>query len=666
MFPVRLHALVASLLIASIEPAHRCAASPAPESPDDAFSLVQEQTVTGPSKRPLPLSETPSSVTVVPAAEIRAMGYQTLGEALRWVSGVFVTYDRSYTYVGVRGLQRPGDYNNKVLLAVDGHTTNGSVYGDALFGPELGLDLEDVERIEVVRGPGSTLYGSYAVLAVVNVVTRRPRSVTGAAASLRAGGAGEWRGRASMASSATDGPEWQAAVSWLQSSGRDLAFPVASRPAGWTGPSSASDAERGMAFFGTLEWGQARLAVKLNEREKSVLPGAFSMPVTDDLNRTWDGRDFVELSAARRLTPALELAGRAYWDGTRYHSRTARIYEGDPTVCLYTERGDGDVAGAEARANWAVAAGQVLTAGVEAQRVLRAKLYGFEEPPPVVYDDRVLTGDLVAVYLQDEVRLGRRLLVTAGARLDDDSRYDPVVSPRADLVWTVAQGTRLKLLGGSAFRAPSPFETAPPYPGAAAPRLNAERVSTVEGTLEQERGPFTAYVTGYRSVFRDLITWVEIDDLGNTACLNFARMRTGGVEGGVRFTPGPGTHARAALAWQRSEDGETHQELTNSPRWNGHLLAYRTLRDGRTTLGAGFRYLSGKLDSDGRRSGAVGVCDARLSRELRRGVELGVEARNLFDARYGDLGWTEHLQDLILQDPRTVIVTLTIPPSRPR
>jgi len=156
--------------------------------------------VTGVSRRPLPLSETPSSVTVIPAAEISAMGYRTLGEALRWVRGLFVTDDRNYTFLGVRGLQRPGDYNNKILLTLDGHSLNGAVYGDAAFGTEQGIDLEQVERIEVVRGPGSTIYGSYAALAVVNVVTRRAQSEPGTRFDLRAGGAGEWRGRASVAS----------------------------------------------------------------------------------------------------------------------------------------------------------------------------------------------------------------------------------------------------------------------------------------------------------------------------------------------------------------------------------------------------------------------------------------------------------------------------------
>ena len=97
-------ALVVALASSSPNPVwmKRSTAARAGASADDALR------VTGAAKRPQPLSETPSAVTVITAEEIRAHGYHTLGEALRWVRGVFVTYDRNYTYVGVRGLQRPG------------------------------------------------------------------------------------------------------------------------------------------------------------------------------------------------------------------------------------------------------------------------------------------------------------------------------------------------------------------------------------------------------------------------------------------------------------------------------------------------------------------------------------------------------------------------------
>jgi len=640
----------------------------AEEPGDDAFSLMREQMVTGVSKRPLPLSETPSSVTIIPAAEISAMGYQTLGDALRWVRGLFVTYDRNYTYVGVRGLQRPGDYNNKILLTLDGHSLNGAVYGDAAFGPELGLDLEQVERIEVVRGPGSALYGSYAALAVVNVVTRHPHGQPGARFDLRAGGAGEWRGRASVGSMLPGGPEWQAGLSWLQVHGPDLYFAEFDDPSTLSGQAIGLDGQRALSFFGSAEWGTARLAVKLNDREKTVPTASYGTRFGDDRNRTWDGHDYVELSATRRVSAALELSSRTYWDGSRYRGQYIYVFDPDPTPVDSRDWGDSDVIGAECRAQWAVASRQAFTLGLEAQRLLRAHMENLDVFPPQTYYDQTVTGSLVGAYLQDEIRLGQRLILTAGARLDHDSRFEAVVSPRADLVWTLRPGTRLKFLGGSAFRAPSPFEseplTAALMPGTL--QLRPERVTTTEGTLEHESGPFTTSLTAYQNYLRDLIDLVEVDESGNMRFENRARAHARGVEGELRVVPDAATRARLALAWQQSEDGDTGAELTNSPRWNAHLLAYRSLQDERTTLGAGARYLSPRLTLAGQHAAAVMVCDARLGRRVAPGLTAGFEVRNLFNAHYGDPGSKEHVQDQIVQDPRTFFVTLSYLPSESR
>jgi outer membrane receptor protein involved in Fe transport len=660
--------VVGALLIGALLAPASGARTSAAASDDDAFSLMREQMVTGVSKRPLPLSETPSSVTIIPAAEIRAMGYQSLADALRWVRGLFVTYDRNYSYVGVRGLQRPGDYNNKILLTLDGHTLNGSVYGDAPFGPELGLDLEQVERIEVVRGPGSTLYGSYAALAVVNVVTRRPRSEPRARLDLRAGGAGAWRGRASVASAVSGGPEWTAAVSWLQAHGSDLYYAEFDDPLTHSGRAVGLDGERALSFFGAAEWGTARLAVKLNDRAKTVPTASYGTLFGDDRNRTWDGRDYVELSATRRVSAALELSARTYWDGTRYHGQYIYIYDPDPLPVDSRDWGNSDVVGAEWRAQWAASPRQSLTLGLETQRMLRVRMKNVDLDPPWTYYDRVVTSNLVGTYLQDELRLGRRLIFTAGTRLDYDSRFETVASPRADLVWTLRTGTRLKLLGGSAFRAPSPYEHEALIGETASGTtpLHPERVVTFEGTFEHESGPLTTSLTAYGTSTRNLIDLVDVDETGVERYENRARARAQGVEAELRVVPDADTRARLALAWQRSEDGDTGAELTNSPRWNAHALAYRILPGGRTTVGAGVRYLSPRLTLSGQSTSAALVCDARLGWRLAPGLTGGVELRNLFDARYGDPGSREHAQDQIEQDSRALFVTLSYLSSESR
>ena len=84
---------------------------------------VEVQSVFGASKFLQKVTDAPAAVSVVTAHDIEIYGYRTLADIIRSAPGFNVTYDRNYTYVGVRGFQRPGDYNSRVLVLVDGHRT---------------------------------------------------------------------------------------------------------------------------------------------------------------------------------------------------------------------------------------------------------------------------------------------------------------------------------------------------------------------------------------------------------------------------------------------------------------------------------------------------------------------------------------------------------------
>lgn len=136
--------------------------------------LMQVEVVVGVSRCEQSVLDAPASVSILTAAEIRWFDYRTNDDVLRVVRGLFLTCDRNDTYVGVRGFQRLGDYNTHVLLLVDGHRLNENVYGGGYMGTEATLDVELLERVEVIRGSSSSLYGTSAFLAVVNLVTRAP------------------------------------------------------------------------------------------------------------------------------------------------------------------------------------------------------------------------------------------------------------------------------------------------------------------------------------------------------------------------------------------------------------------------------------------------------------------------------------------------------------
>jgi iron complex outermembrane receptor protein len=102
-------------------------------------------------------SDAPASVTVITADEIQKYGYRTLADILQSVRGFYITSDRLYSYVGVRGFGRLGDWNSRILLLVDGHRVNNNVDGHGMLGTEFLVDVDLIERVEVIRGPSSSL-----------------------------------------------------------------------------------------------------------------------------------------------------------------------------------------------------------------------------------------------------------------------------------------------------------------------------------------------------------------------------------------------------------------------------------------------------------------------------------------------------------------------------
>ncbi len=141
--------------------------------------------------------DAPSSVTVITADQIQEQGYRTLADILRTVRSFFVTNDRNYSSLGVRGFARPGDYNTRILLLVDGHRLNDNVYDEAMLGTEFPIDIDLIRRIEIVRGPVSSLYGSNALFAVINIITKQAQDLNGLELSSGAASFNTYQGRIS-------------------------------------------------------------------------------------------------------------------------------------------------------------------------------------------------------------------------------------------------------------------------------------------------------------------------------------------------------------------------------------------------------------------------------------------------------------------------------------
>ena len=140
---------------------------------DATFEELAQREVVSASKMARQISDSPSAVAIVTAADIRAYGYRTLAEVINSMRGLYTTYDHRYQYMGGRGFGEPGDYAGRIMLLIDGYASQDNLFNQAFIDETGLLDLELIERVEYVPGTGSVTYGNNAMLGIINVITRK-------------------------------------------------------------------------------------------------------------------------------------------------------------------------------------------------------------------------------------------------------------------------------------------------------------------------------------------------------------------------------------------------------------------------------------------------------------------------------------------------------------
>ena len=192
---------------------------------------IEVETVTTASKFAQKVTDAPSSVTVITADEIRLYGWRSLADILRSAKGFYTSYDRSYEHLGVRGFCLPGDEGSRVLLLLDGNRLNENMRGHGGIGHEFLLDVDLIDRIEIVRGPGSSLYGGNAIFGVINVITKKGKDYDGFEFSGDMAGPDDFanleaqRGRITYGKDFKNGMDFLISGTLYERNGRDLFFP---------------------------------------------------------------------------------------------------------------------------------------------------------------------------------------------------------------------------------------------------------------------------------------------------------------------------------------------------------------------------------------------------------------------------------------------------------
>ena len=510
------------------------------------LKLVPLRQVAAASRFTENIDDAPSSVTVIDGQELRAFGYPTVAEALRGTRGIALSYDRVYASAAIRGLGDPRDYNNRLLVLQDGTVMNDNILAASFIGSDSRADLEDVDRIEVVRGPGSLVYGTGARSGVVNLVPRGKEEENSVQV-----GAGTYENSVIHAragvhlnfnKSKTAG--MAASVSGARSDGIDLVVEPRAAP-GTTATAHQVDYFRSIGTTARVWAGPFTAQLFFHSRDQHVTTGPYGI-LFDDVRTSYkDERLMGEVRAEPKINDKFEILARVYAQHYAYHG--AYFYE--PGKEGYNEDYSGTWIGAEARGVITPTPSLRLTVGGEAQGDPEANMVGCgnykangNKCPPVELDkDGVIIGDSYldvkqsyttgAVYGLGDWEAAKWVRLSAGVRGDFSSLLTPQIVARGAIILKPWTGSVIKIMGGNAFRRPSIFEryyydggTAflqaedPPGKNKGAPYvaggLQAETITNGEVEFSQRfLEDWVALVSGHINRIENVITSFEVDRL---------------------------------------------------------------------------------------------------------------------------------------------------------
>lgn len=436
------------------------------------LKLVPLRQVAAASRFTENIEDAPSSVTIIDRQELKAFGYPTVYEALRGVRGVAVSYDRVYASAAIRGLGDTNDYGNRLLILQDGTVMNDNILSQSFIGSDGRADLEDVDRIEIVRGPGSLVYGTGAMSGVVNLVPRAKDDES----SVHVGG-GTYdnavaHGRAGFHlnfNKAKTAGMW-ASVSGARSNGISVEVEPRDASLGENVLARQVDFFRSVGTAGRVWAGPFTAQWFFHSRQQHLPTGPYFTLFNDARTFYKDERFMTELRVEPKINEKLQFLARAH--ANHYHFHGSYFYEPIPATG-YDEDYYGTWFGAEARAVITPLSSLRITLGGEAQLHPEADMRGCGEyvasdnscaPNPGADPDSNTYLDVEQNYVTGAAYgvldwgAARWLRVSAGLRGNFFSFVNPQVAARGALIFKPWDGGVLKLMGGNAFRLPSIYE----------------------------------------------------------------------------------------------------------------------------------------------------------------------------------------------------------------
>ncbi len=575
------------------------------------------------SKIETPLKQISSTITVIPAEDIERSTRSTVTGLLRDVGGLSIAQSGGpgkNASVFLRGAE-----SSYALFMIDGVEINDPMSPGRGYSPAH-LSVDQVERIEVLYGSQSTLYGSDAIAGVVNIITKRGEGRPKIGASIEGGGLGTFRSRAGL-SGGSVGYQYAIDGSFLNTRG------ISANALGNMEEDGYRNTTLGGRFGMTpAEHASVDLTWRYSDGRADIDNGVGSGG--DDPNRVSSSRQlFIRPSATLALWSQR-------WKQTLGYSLVDHSREDDNPVDEKQEMASNSTYDARLhKVDWQntllLSEGNTLVFGAESESE-----QGESETKgqyPGRFDRR--TARMTGVYLQEMLQYGNALFAALGVRADHHSRYGSKltysIAPNA---YFEESGTRIKGAYGTGYKAPSLFQL---YSSFGDSTLQAGTSRSWEAGIEQYLADqrLMAGVTWFDNTYDNMVGW----DSETSSYQNVFKATSRGIELTGRYAGNEGTSLRAYYTFTDSKDHEKDEQLLRRPRHSGGVVLDQQVRPG-IGLNLSYRFSGERRDNDFSTWPATpvnlagyGIVNVAANWKITPNIQLFGRIDNLFDAEYEEI-----------------------------
>jgi iron complex outermembrane receptor protein len=563
---------------------------------EEMFAIfTEEEIVVSALKKPRTVSKSPAIMSVITARQIKQMGFRTLMDVLKIVPGFDISMDETgEREIAVRGVL--DDASQKVKVLIDGHSINDAWRGGATWNFD-DLAVENAKRIEVIRGPGSALYGHNAFLAVVNIITKDTEDIDGFQLTT-SGDTFDTQnynvlfGREYGDLKISGFFDYVGTEGFSEMIEQDVLFPASSSKS----PGRSKNRKEKTDLNLKLSYNNLEIKGKYMKKRRKDYIG-----VGDALNDETIIRDtyiFSELIYKLHLGEKLNMTPKVYYDQYNYSPFFEQRPDGfvgpiavPPFTATFPDGIKGQLRfkqrtiGFENQLNYKVFEGNELTFGFQYEWIHQHEIKFSKNTHPVsnvvlagltdfTHDlpfTRRVTRQIWALYLQDEWNITNDIDLTVGVRHDNFTRFGGTTNPRVGLIWRFIEDAHLKLLFATAFRAPSFQELFLTNNSVKVgnPNLDPEKINTFEVGLGYN---FTSHIRANINYFSNRIRDRIVVDTGSPKRFqNSGGVRIMGVETELKADFGNDNYAFANYTFQDAEETRERNRLPDVPVHKANL-----------------------------------------------------------------------------------------------